>query len=80
MIVRMPAPVLSLKSNPIKKSLYKLMVFLSARKLATPLALDIRNKKFSVISLESMIVCKFLAVSSNFRKTHRPPVRCLNGN
>ena len=45
MIVRMPAPVLSLKSNPIKKSLYKLMVFLSARKLATPLALDIRNKK-----------------------------------
>ena len=50
-------------------NLYRLMVFLSARRLATPLALDIRNKKFSVISLESMIVCKFLAVSSNFRKT-----------
>ena len=62
MIMRMPAPVHSLKSILIKEFLYRLMVFLSARKLATPLALDIRNKKFSVISLESMIVCKFLAV------------------
>ena len=45
MIMRMPAPVRSLKSILIKEFLYRLMVFLSARKLATPLALDIRNKK-----------------------------------
>ena len=68
MIMRMPAPVRSLKNILIKEFLYRLMVFLSARKLATPLALDIRNKKFSVISLESMIVCKiscckYLAIS-----------------